>query len=472
MSTRTNQIVTLLTLVLLLGWVLGACAPAPTATPVPPPPAPKPTEVPKPTEAPKPTTAPTVAPTVAATKPPEQITLTVWDIYPEGQPFRKVLDNAIARFNKQYPNVKVVVVSSAIDVFKTKLVTALAAGGKDFDVFQTWGGGQLATYARRGQVLELTDAMKQDKWQDQFSSAALTFVTADGKIWGAPVELATVLFFHNTEMFKANNVAVPKTFDDLLGACKTFKAKGIIPISLGMNKAAWTGDFFYQYLVTRAGGLDPFRKAITREPGGTFDDPTFVQAGKLLVQMVDAGCFQEGFLGAEYVSMRQLLGQEKAAMTLMGSWLPGQIATEFPAFLPKMDYFRFPLVAGGKGVDTDIVGGTNAAFAVSKATKYPKEATALLKEFTSNAAAADVLEIAKRLPAMKYKLDPAKVDALTIRVADELNKATAVQLYYDQSSTPGLANTHLDLITGVFAKTITPEKNAADWEAAAKKELQ
>jgi ABC-type glycerol-3-phosphate transport system substrate-binding protein len=122
MSTRTNQIVTLLTLVLLLGWVLGACAPAPTATPVPPPPAPKPTEVPKPTEAPKPTTAPTVAPTVAATKPPEQITLTVWDIYPEGQPFRKVLDNAIARFNKQYPNVKVVVVSSAIDVFKTKFM--------------------------------------------------------------------------------------------------------------------------------------------------------------------------------------------------------------------------------------------------------------------------------------------------------------------------------------------------------------
>jgi len=399
-------------------------------------------------------------------------TLTMWDIYPEGQPFRKVLDNAIARFNKTYPDVKVTVVSYSIADFKTKVVTALAAGGKEFDIFQTWGGGQLATYARKGQVLDLTSAMKQDKWQDRFSPAALSFVTADNKIWGVPVELATVLFYYNTEMFKANNVAVPKTFDDLLNACKTFKAKGIIPISLGMNKAEWTGDFFYQYLVTRLGGLEPFRKAITREKGGPFEDPVFIQAGKLLQQMVDTGCFQDGFLGAEYASMRQLLGQEKAAMTLMGSWLPGQIATEFPNFLPKLDYFRFPVVSGGKGVDTEIVGGTNAAFAIAKATKYPKEAIALLKEISSEATASDVLTIAKRLPAIKYPLTPDKVDALTIRVADELNKATAVQLYYDQSSTPGLATTHLSLIAGVFGKTITPEKHAADWEAAAKKELQ
>lgn len=460
LRTRGLALLGLLTIIALIA----ACGPAPTPTPLP-----TPTKPPAPaaTATPVPPPPPTATP-----KPPEPITLTVWDIYPAGQPFRTVLDNAIARFNKTYPYVKVNVVSYAIDDFKVKLVTALAAGGKDFDVFQTWGGGQLATYARRGQVLELTEAMKQDNWQGSFSSAALTFVTADGKVWGAPVELATVLFYYNTEMFKANNVAVPKTFDDLLGACKTFKAKGIIPISLGMNKAAWTGDFHYQYLVTRQGGLEPFRKAITRETGGTFEDTVFVQAGKLLQQMVDNGCFQDGFLGAEYVSMRQLLGQEKAAMTLMGSWLPGQIATEFPAFLPKMDYFRFPVIAGGKGVDTDIVGGTNAAFAISKGTKYQKEAIALLKEFTSDATAADVLGVAKRLPAVKYKLDPAKVDALTIRVSEELNKATAVQLYYDQSSTPGLANAHLDLITGVFAKTITPEKNAADWEAAAKKELK
>jgi raffinose/stachyose/melibiose transport system substrate-binding protein len=483
---RTRSL-TLISLLVALSMLLGACAapqapaPAPTQAPAPaaaakapePTKAPEPAKAPEATKAPEPTKAPaqpTAAPTAVAKA--EQITLTMWDIYPEGQPFRKVEDNAIARFNKKFPNVKVNVVSYSINDYKPKLVTSLAAGGKDFDVFQTWGGGQLATYARRGQVLEITDAMGKDNWKDRFAPAALTFVTADGKIWGAPVELATVLMFYNTEMFKANNVSVPKTYDELVASCKTFKSKGIIPISMGLNKASWTGDLLYQYLVTRVGGLEPFRKAITREAGGSFTDPVFVKAGTMLQEMVDAGCFQDGFSGAEYASMRQLLGQEKAAMTIMGSWLPGQISTEFPAFMPKLDYFRFPVVKDGKGVDTDIVGGTNAAFAIAKASKHPAEAIALLQELSSLETASDVLTIAKRLPAAKYTYDAKTVDALTIRVAAELDKATAVQLYYDQSSTPGLANDHLDQLVGLFSNTTTPDKAAAAWEASAKKELQ
>jgi raffinose/stachyose/melibiose transport system substrate-binding protein len=460
----------LMSLLIVLSMVLLACAapaaPATSPATAPAAVAPEPTTAPA-ASAPEPTTAPAQPATGAA-----PVTLTVWDIYPEGQPFRDVLNAAIARYNQAYPNVRVNVVSYAINDFKPKLVTALAAGGNDFDIFQTWGGGQLDTYARRGQVLELTEAMNQENWKDRFSPAALTFVGSDGKLWGVPVELATVLMFYNKEIFAANGIEVPTTFDDLVESCTTLKSNGIIPISLGMNKAEWTGDFWYQYLATRLGGLEPFRKAITRESGGTFEDPVFVEAGRLLQELVDAGCFQDGFLGAEYVSMRQLLGQEQAAMTLMGSWLPGQIAAEFPDFLPNMDYFRFPVVEGGKGVDTDVVGGTNAAFAVSKNTKYPAEAIALLKEFSSEATAADVRSVAKRLPATKYTLDPAVDDALTIRVADELNKATAVQLYYDQSSTPGLANAHLEQVAALFAKVTTPEKAAADWEAAAKRELQ
>ena len=481
-------LVSLLVTLSLFAASCGSAAPAPLPTQ-----APVPTSSPFPTQAPlppatnapaaaaptaAPTEAPAAAPTAAPTSAPaasggDQITLTLWDIYPAGQPFRTVEDNAIARFNKQYPNVKVNVVSYAINDFKTKLVTSLAAGGKDFDIFQTWGGGQLATYARRGQVLDITSYMNQDNWKARFSNAALTFVTADNKVWGVPVELATVLVFYNTDIFKTNGVSVPKNFDDLVGACKTFKSKGIIPFALGMGSGAqWVGDFFYQYLVTRQGGVDPFRKAITRETGGTFEDPTFVKSAQMTQQMVDAGCFQDGFAGVQYASMRQLLYQGKAAMVLMGSWLPGQIATEAPDFMSKLDYFRFPVITGGKGVDTDVVGGTNAAYAIAKSTKYPAEAVALLKELSSEATANDVVTVAKRLSATKMTLDPAKTDPLTIRVFGELNNATAVQLYYDQSSTPGLAQDHLDQLTALMAKTTTPEQMCKDWEASAKKELQ
>ncbi|MEN6364371.1 MAG: extracellular solute-binding protein, partial [Rectinema sp.] len=205
---------------------------------------------------------------------------------------------------------------------------------------------------------------------------------------------------------------------------------------------------------------------------GSFKDPAFVEAARLLQKMVDTGCFQEGFMGAEYASMRQLFAQEKAAMVLMGSWLPGQLATEAPNFLPKVDYFRFPTVSGGKGKVTEVVGGTNAAFAITKACKYPEAAQALLKEFSSEKTAADVLGVAKRLPAVKYTYNPAQIDSLTIRVANELNNSTGIQLYYDQSSTPSLAQTHLSAVAALYAKTTTPEKLAAEWEAAAEKDLK
>jgi hypothetical protein len=84
-------------------------------------------------------------------KPEGPAKITVWDIYPEGAPFRKVLDGAIARFKTANPGSEVTVVSYGdMSNYKTKFATMIAAGGKDVDVFQTWGGGQLATYARRG----------------------------------------------------------------------------------------------------------------------------------------------------------------------------------------------------------------------------------------------------------------------------------------------------------------------------------
>lgn len=403
----------------------------------------------------------------------QEKTLTVWDIYPAGAPFRKVLDGAIERFKEANPGFAVQVVSYGdMSNYKTKFATMLAAGGKDVDVFQTWGGGQLATYARRGLVLDLTPAMKKDNWQARFSDASLEFVSADDKVWGVPVELANVLIYYNKPMFVKYGIKEPATFDELLAACQTLKQNGIIPMALSLNKAEWVGDLYYQYLVTRVGGLDPFRKAIAREPGGSFKDPAFVEAARLLQKMVDTGCFQEGFMGAEYASMRQLFAQEKAAMVLMGSWLPGQLATEAPNFLPKVDYFRFPTVSGGKGKVTEVVGGTNAAFAITKACKYPEAAQALLKEFSSEKTAADVLGVAKRLPAVKYTYNPAQIDSLTIRVANELNNSTGIQLYYDQSSTPSLAQTHLSAVAALYAKTTTPEKLAAEWEAAAEKDLK
>ena len=81
--------------------------------------------------------------------------LRVWDIYPEGTPFRGVLDGAIGRFKANYPDYEVEIISYGdMSNYKTKFATMMAAGAKDADVFQTWGGGQLAMYADKGLVMD------------------------------------------------------------------------------------------------------------------------------------------------------------------------------------------------------------------------------------------------------------------------------------------------------------------------------
>lgn len=465
--------------------VFAACGAQEEPTPVPPTVAPvEPTAVPEdvaepveeptePAEVAEPTAVPEPTEEPAPVEEKEPITISIWDIYPEGQPSREVLDNAIARFNAKYPYVTVEVTSYAIADFKTKLVTALAANAAP-DVFQTWGGGTLFTYGEQGQAADLTPYFEADpEFKDRITDAGLSFVTSpEGKIYGVPLETSPILFFYNTELFEANGVEAPQTFDDLLNACSTLNAAGIAPISLAMNKATWTGDFFYVYLVNRVGGTELFENAALRNPGGSFADPAFVKAGELLQQMVDAQCFQEGFMGAEYASQRQLLGQETAAMTLMGTWLPGQMESEFPEVYPKLDYFLFPTVADGKGTTSDLVGGTNLAFAMSAKNEYPEETVALLKEFASVETADDLVTLSGRLTATKYTYDPEKVGPLTIEAAGVLDQATAIQLYYDQYLPPDMATAHLDITAALFAKMTDPEQAAQDTEAAAAKYLQ
>ena len=100
-------------------------------------------------------------------------------------------------------------------------------------------------YADKGLVMELTPSLKCVGRIDRFSSAALTFVSSDNKGWGVPVELANVMIYYYKDIFARYNLAVPKTYDDLLQVCRVLKNNGVIPMVLALNKAEWEGAFFF-----------------------------------------------------------------------------------------------------------------------------------------------------------------------------------------------------------------------------------
>ena len=395
------------------------------------------------------------------------VNLTLWHIQ-TNDAAKKIIQDAVERFQKANPGITVTVSPVANDTYKTKLKIAVGAGDAPC-VFSSWGGGPLYEYIKSGQVADLTPYLAKDAaFKNRFVPASFSAVTFDKKIYGVPAENTSVaVVFYNKSLFAQYNLTPPRTFDELLKLVAFFKTKNIAAFSLA-NKAKWPGSMYYGYLVDRIGGPGVFRNAALRTNGGSFTDPAFVKAGQMVQDLVKAGAFAQGYNGLDYDSgaSRQLLYSGRAAMELMGTWEYSTIAGENPDFAKNLDFFPFPSVAGGKGNRNDVLGTVGDNFySVSKSCKNPDAAYKLMTFMTDDASVQARLAD-KRLPPMKgLKLS----DPFLTKVAALVAKAPSVQLWYDQDLAPQLGELHKDTSQALLGLSVTPQAAADQMETLAKK---
>ncbi len=395
---------------------------------------------------------------------PEKTKLTFWHIMNYEGP-REVLQRAVDRFEAAHPNVDVEVVTFQNDPFKQKLAIEMA-GGTPPDIFHTWGGGVLAAYARGGKLLDLTDALQRDAWKDTFNPTALSFCTFGDRTWAVPLDISVVPLWYNTQIFSQNNLKPPKTFAELTDTCLKLRAAGVIPLALG-NQKQWPGAFYFIYLATRLGGTGLFEDVAAYKPGASFSDPAYIEAGRRLQELVALKAFPEGFNGIDDNQARAMFTRGKAAMYLMGNWLIARLRTEDPAFLEKLDCFPFPTIEGGKGAPGTMVGGTNAAFAVSATCRQPELAAELLRTLTAPDTVKDWITSANRLPASGGEAEQAALPAPAKHALKLLRTAPGIQLYYDQYLPPPVAQAHKETTQALFADTMTPDDAAKKMDAVA-----
>jgi len=123
-------------------------------------------------------------------------------------------------------------------------------------------------------------------------------------------------------------------------------------------------------------------------------------------------------------------------------------------------------VAGGVGDPTVLVGGTNAAYAISSACRRPQAAQALLRELTSPASMRAWLA-SGRIPAARLSTFPERLPPPTRKVMGLLRSTRRLQLYYDQFLPPRLAELHKKTTQSLLAKRMTPREGAAAMETLA-----
>jgi len=380
-------------------------------------------------------------------------TINWWHISNQ-DPMLSVWANLAKQYEAAHAGVKIVITPLENEAFKAKLTTVTQAGNPP-DIFHSWGGGVLKQQKDAGLVKDVS--AETSSWINTLLPASIGPYQVDGKQYGVPFDLGLVGFWYNKELFtKAGIAAPPSTWDEFLTAVGKLKSQGVAPLALA-GADRWPGHYYWAYLAMRVAGLDGLKQAAVDK---SFDKPDFVQAGRLLKQLVDMQPFQKGFLGVKYDTpdgQAATVGNGTAAMELMGQWAPSvqkSSSNSKTGLGDKLGFFTFPSVKDGKGKATDAFGGGNG-FAIGR--NAPPAAVDLVKfllsvESQQKAAATDSI-----VPITKGA-ESALKDPNLVAVSKALGAATGYQLYLDQAYPPAVGQQVNDSVAELIAGKASPEQ--------------
>ncbi|CAG9212736.1 Extracellular solute-binding protein family 1 [Paraburkholderia sabiae] len=274
-----------------------------------------------------------VAPFAASTA--EAGTLTM-NIAFKGASQRAVWQSVIDDFKKAHPDIDVKASFIDEEAYKVQLPGWLSTVPPD--VLNWHNGERMAYYARRGLFEDLSGDWKKNGWDNMYASTKESS-TYNGKQYAAPTVYYSWGLFYRKDLFqKAGIASEPKTWDQLMDACKKLKAAGITPFAVG-GRDAWTLAGWFDYLDLRINGNAFHQKLMAGEV--PYTDPRVKKVYTTWKQLLDDKDFIDNSLSYDLDAAQPFLFQGKAAMMLMGTFITGGFP---PNVKPNMSYFQFPII--------------------------------------------------------------------------------------------------------------------------------
>lgn len=207
--------------------------------------------------------------------------------------------------------------------------------------------------------------------QENFAASALdAWQTPDGKVFAVPFAAVSQIIYYNKDMFEENGLEVPATFEELLAVCEALKAKGIEPLANGIASNWDILECVYLGMLPNYVG-GPEARAAYESGEKKMNDEAFLKSLQdyaALVQYLPMGF--ESITNSDGPAM---LGNERAAMFIDGSWTCGVWGKDYPDL--NWGSFAIPAPAGNAAgmcfhPDMGITG--------NNATKHPEEVKAFL----------------------------------------------------------------------------------------------
>ncbi len=390
----------------------------------------------------------------------EKKTLNVWHLWTtESDANAKSFNIVLKQWQELHPDVEVVIDATENEAYKTKLKTAMAANEVP-DVFFAWGGGFAKPFVEAGQVLALDDYLA-DGTKDRLMGGALDNVTYGGKTYGLTFIQWVGTLYCNKEMFDLNGVTIPTTNEELLAAVEAFKAKGIVPFTVGA-KDGWPAMFYQNVYAVRTAGAQLSNEALAGTT--TFNVPEFVQSAKYLDDLVKAGAFDPGALALTYDEAKIPFLSGQVPMIYQGSWLAGEIQDpKLSQVVDKVVAVNWPSIADGKDDASEILGGSIDSLMVSNNAKDKDLAVEFVKYVTENMSR-ESFKLGAGIATWKIDMTGIEVSPLVQNIIDFASLSKGSVLAWDTYLSGEAAERHKSLVQEIFAGQKTPEEFAAEME--------
>lgn len=393
-----------------------------------------------------------------ATAQDDTITLDLW--FNSDEVLDRYNEAVIAAFEEQYPNVDIVYSPYANEVYKTALQVAIGSDDPP-DIFFNWAGDDTFRLVREGHLVDLTPYAEEFGWYDAISPAALDAFAQDGKLYAGPYSQEVKYVYYNLSIFEEQGIEIPQTFDELLGVCQTLREAGITPMAFG-NQERWEGVHYLTIFNQKMAGEDTILRDYSLESpeGELFTDVGYVLAFQRLLDMQDAGCFQDAPNSTTPDAAAALFYLEQTAMYYQGTWLVQSLMQN--DFEGKYGMFRMPPMTDpdAKGNQNYVLLGPNG-LEVSSKTAHPDAAAQFVDFYVSQESQSMLVEMTGRIPSRSDAVDPDTAPWHMLFVANDLAEAEGAVSWLDVVLENRVSEVYLNAIQEVLSGTMTPEDAVA-----------
>ncbi|WP_341978290.1 extracellular solute-binding protein [Microbacterium sp. LWO13-1.2] len=245
----------------------------------------------------------------------------------------------VAEYNSAQDEVRVEIDTSGVDV-----VSASFVRGNPPDIMLANYNMEIARFVQRCTLSDLAGTEAAASTREDLQPLLDQYGFCEGRTSALPYSVMAASVIYNKDIFAANGLEVPQTWDELIAVCEQLKAAGITPF-YATFKDDWTaGQGWYDYALGGSIDVIDFFEQLAAEGADVGPDSAvsfqndFAEPIDRMLQLTE-NYVNEDASSRGYGDGNLAFSKGEAAMYLQGPWAFSEIAKT----APDLELGTFPL---------------------------------------------------------------------------------------------------------------------------------